>query len=233
MHNRATAFTVRLRNPLSSLERCPQCGTAKPTLELHNVVWKRMLIERQGQWSAWLIYQCTSCTDIVTFGAILPKFELSQLKLQLSGSDVKSISIMPGFQNETLNDWPSTAANFMRQALNTRAAPDGAVMLTGSAVDAMLKEKGLTKGSVYDRINNAVAEGLLTEAMGEWAHSVRLAANNPRHADLNSPHATLDQADASIEFAQALGQFLFVLPAKVRRGKEAAQTTLEKTDASG
>lgn len=38
----------------------------------------------------------------------------------------------------------------------------------GSAVDAMLKELGYTKGSVYERIDQAVKDRRLTEAMGPW-----------------------------------------------------------------
>lgn len=95
-------------------------------------------------------------------------------------------------------------------------------MLAGSAVDALLKEKGYTAGSVYERINKAVEDHVLTADMAEWAHAVRLEANRPRHADLDEPHATAAEAKQSIEFAKALGDFLFVFPARVAAGKQAA-----------
>jgi hypothetical protein len=125
------------------------------------------------------------------------------------------------------DDWPERAQIYMTQAVESLSAPDGAVMLAGSAVDAMLKDKGFTEGSVYSRIEAAVKANLLTHEMGEWAHSVRLSANNPRHADINSPHASPSEARSSIEFAKALGQFLYVLPERVRKGREAASTPSE------
>ncbi|MNW06866.1 hypothetical protein D3C71_2033470 [compost metagenome] len=55
--------------------------------------------------------------------------------------------------------------------------------------------------------------------MAAWAHEVRLDANDQRHDDEDG--ALPDEADArkSIEFATALAQFLFVLPARVARGR--------------
>lgn len=106
----------------------------------------------------------------------------------------------------------------MKQAIDSIFAPDGAVMLAGSAVDAMLKDKGYSEGSVYHRINMAVENNLLTKEMGEWAHSVRLASNNPRHADSDDSHLTEGEARAVIDFALALGQFLYVLPARISKG---------------
>ena len=95
-------------------------------------------------------------------------------------------------------------------------------MLAGSAVDAMLKLKGYDDGSVYSRIEKAVKDGLLTIEMRDWAHAVRLEANKPRHADLDEPHASQESATQTIEFAEALGEYLFVLPERIARGKRAA-----------
>jgi hypothetical protein len=96
-------------------------------------------------------------------------------------------------------------------------------MLAASAVDAMLKEKGLKDGSLYNRIEQAAANHLITPGMAEWAHEVRLDANDQRHADENAPLPTSDDAQRIVEFASALAEFLFVLPARVQRGREAAQ----------
>ena len=112
---------------------------------------------------------------------------------------------------------PPTARNYLEQAIGTLHAPDGAAMLAGSAVDAMLKKKELTEGSVYSRIEAAVEKQILTADMGEWAHEVRLGSNRPRHSDSESPHVTLEQARQSVEFAKILGQILFVLPSRVAK----------------
>ena len=115
-------------------------------------------------------------------------------------------------------DLPPKAAAFLSQAAASVHAPAGAVMLTASAVDAMLKAKGYSEGSLYTRIDKAAVEHLITQDMAKWAHKVRLDANDQRHAD---EAATLpDEADAkrSIEFASALATILFSLPARITQG---------------
>lgn len=103
-------------------------------------------------------------------------------------------------------------------------------MLAGSAVDSMLKIKGYEFGSVYARIEQAVKDHVLTQEMSEWAHAVRLEANKPRHADIDEPHATRESAQQTIEFAEALGEYLFVLPARIERGKVAASEAVQTSE---
>jgi hypothetical protein len=122
---------------------------------------------------------------------------------------------------------PPVAARYLQQAYESLHAPDAAAVMAGSAVDAMLKEKKYTEGSLYGRIDQAVADHLLTDEMGEWAHEVRLGSNRPRHADSEHPHVTKDQAEHAVEFADALAEFLFVLPARVERGLETSAETGE------
>lgn len=121
-------------------------------------------------------------------------------------------------------DIPDVARNFLQQAFNVLHAPDAAAVMAGSAVDAMLKSKDYVEGSLYARIDQALKDGVLTQGMAEWAHSVRLGSNRPRHADADRPHVTYDEAQRSVEFAEALGSFLFVLTAKVERGIAAAKS---------
>lgn len=83
--------------------------------------------------------------------------------------------------------------------------------LAGSAVDAMLKKRGYETGSLYARIDKALADNLLTKRMADWAHEVRLGSNRPRRADKDKPHVSASEAAQSVEFAEALGNFPFVL----------------------
>jgi hypothetical protein len=113
----------------------------------------------------------------------------------------------------------------LKQAINTLHAPAGSVMLSASSVDAMLKEKGYTKGSLYTRVNKAVEDHLITSEMARWAHDIRLDANDQRHADQQASLPTESDAKKCVDFAIALGEFLFVLPARVERGLAAAEST--------
>lgn len=93
-------------------------------------------------------------------------------------------------------------------------------MLTASAVDAMLKDKGFKDGSLYTRIDTAAKDHLITDEMAAWAHEIRLDANDQRHADEEGVLPSAADAEKVIEFASALAQFLYVLPARVERGRK-------------
>ena len=86
-------------------------------------------------------------------------------------------TIYPGARSAAA-EIPDPARSYLQQALETLHAPDAAAVMAGSAVDAMLKHFELTEGSVYKRIDLAVSQRILTAAMGEWAHQVRLSSNS-------------------------------------------------------
>jgi hypothetical protein len=188
--------------------RCPHCSIANPTL---NRIWlSQKPIERAtpGPIFFWAIFGCTSCGGVV-------------LARSFSHGNPEVEAIFPP-KREVHTDVPEPARRFLSQAIDTLHAPDAAAVMAGSAVDAMLKQLGYPDGSLYSRIDQAVAEHKLTQAMGDWAHEVRLGSNRPRHADAEQPHVSAQEAAQSVEFAEALGQFLFVLTARIDRGKAAA-----------
>ena len=115
---------------------------------------------------------------------------------------------------------PDRAREFLSQAILSLQAPAGAVMLTASSVDAMLKDKGLTEGSLNSRIEAAAKSNMITAEMAAWAHEIRLDANDQRHADNCAVLPSAADAEKAIEFAKALAQFMYVLPARVARGRK-------------
>ena len=113
---------------------------------------------------------------------------------------------------------PDRAREYLKQAQESLGQPVGSVMLSASAVDAMLKAKDLKEGNLYSRIDKAANDHLITEDMAKWAHQVRLDANDQRHADESAPLPTPQDAKLCLDFAMALAEILFVLPARVTRG---------------
>ena len=197
---------------LTCVPRCPYCAISAPQILLiHSPDLVRPL---DGSAPAkWAAYGCTSCASWLVVKGDPNEFNIANPRI---------IEIIPGFP-QAHEDLPERARRFLDQAMQTLAESDASAVMSGSAVDAMLKELGYEKGSVYERIDKAVKDRHLTEAMGEWAHSVRLGSNRPRHADDVNPHMSLAEARQSLEFAEALGQFLFVLTAKINRGIAAAK----------
>lgn len=196
-------MNVELADRLVGLAQCPQCGVANPEMPL---MWRSDCIvprSKSGYGYNWAVYTCTSCKLLV----------LAQSKL--GNQQTRELEWVYPELESVEKDIPERARNYLEQAIGSVHAPDGAAMLTGSAVDAMLKAKGLTEGSVYKRIDQAVDQHILTKEMGDWAHDVRLGANRPRHADQDDPHVTPDEARQAIEFAKTLGTILFVLPKRI------------------
>jgi hypothetical protein len=136
------------------------------------------------------------------------------------GSESEDITVIWPAPQEVAEVVPARAREFLSQSIASQHAPAGSVMLAASAVDAMLKEKGLKDGSLNSRIDTAAQTHLITQEMAAWAHEVRLDANDQRHADEGAALPNESDAKKAIEFANALAQFLFVLPARVDRGRK-------------
>jgi hypothetical protein len=186
------------------LDRCPQCSISRPTLTR---AWGPYETKDHagGTPRTWSTYRCGSCGGVVLTSA--PNNH---------GFDITNIWPAPQEVAEVI---PEKSREYLTQAIASQHAPAGAVMLAASAIDAMLKEKGYKDGSLYARIDSAAENHLITTEMAAWAHEIRLDANDQRHADDGAPLPTLADAQKVIEFARALAQFIFVLPARVERGR--------------
>ena len=151
----------------------------------------------------WAFYCCGKCGGMVLASA------------KTHGQPV--IEIFPS-SPEVSEDIPSRARSYIEQAIASIHAPAGAVMLSASAVDALLKEKGYTEGKLYSRIDKAVKDNLLTSEMATWAHEIRLDANDQRHSDDEASLPNGDDAKKVIDFTLAIAEYLYLLPARVQRG---------------
>ena len=190
------------------LERCPHCSVDRPSLKQqaafgtsnHSRTFNR----------DWVMYVCLRCGGVITASS------------HRGNANIQAMYPAPLEVDEAL---PERAKEYLAQAIGSISAPAGAVMLAASSVDAMLKEKGLSEGSLSARIDQAAKEHLITEEMSHWAHEVRLDANDQRHSDNDSALPTSENAQKLIDFVQALGMILFVLPARIERGRTKAQGT--------
>ncbi len=208
---------ARLNEPtLRGVGRCPHCSIATPLLTRIQTGTFEMTAS-DGVKTKWCAYACSYCGGWITAKAA----ENDSLGNPLA------VQIFPR-PRVAHDDLPPVVRRFLQQAFDTSHAPDAAAVMAGSAVDAMLKELGLRDGSLYSRIDQALQKNMLTQAMADWAHEVRLGSNRPRHADADRPHVTEAEARQSVEFADALGNFLFVLTARIERGRaEAAKAEAE------
>lgn len=196
---------MKLVNKLE-LERCPYCEVHRPHLAMQQGV--ETVAHSGGYKRIWRFYACASCGGVVTAAALHGSQEVVDYFPRSQSAD------------ETI---PERARAFLNQAIESLHAPAGAMMLCASSVDAMLKEKGYKSGTLYSRIGDAVKDHLITEEMSLWAHEVRLGANEQRHPDEEPKLPSSQDAQRCIDFVRALGDFMFVLPARVARGRKSNQ----------
>lgn len=194
-------FTLEDQLPL---KQCPYCGVAHPTMSsVTEVIETAAFDEDYSQY--WRMYRCNSCGSCTMAHA--------------EGKDHPVSLVIPS-PKEFDEAIPERARTYLRQAHDTLHAPSASVMVAASAVDEMLKERGLKNGKLYSRIKKAVETHLITPEMGLWADEVRLEANGQRHADDEFDLPDKDKAENVLRFAEALAEFLFVLPSKVTHGIE-------------
>lgn len=193
------------------LDRCPHCNIDKPNLR------------EFGEWSHyqsashdrrihywWKAYKCARCG-----GVLVARYSgNSQISFKHTLTAGEYFPQQPTLSDEL----PERATFYLKQALDTVSSPSASIVMSAASVDAMLKHKDLTEGSLYARIEQAIENHIITPEMAEWAHDIRLDANDERHADEDAADPTAQDAQRCIDFAKALADYLFVLPARVKRG---------------
>ncbi|CAN5326313.1 hypothetical protein BH10PSE12_BH10PSE12_01900 [soil metagenome] len=208
---------AKLEQVLGGVQRCPHCSVATPLLAR---VWESghggTVRADSGNPSKWAAYVCFSCGGVVTAKGVTGD--------KINYAEAATVQTIYPAPPAVSNQLPETPRTFLKQAFETLHAPDAAAVMAGSAVDAMLKHLGLVNGTLYVRIDQALEQKILTQGMADWAHSVRLGSNRPRHADKDSPHVSPGDAKRSVDFAEALGNFLFVLTAQIKSAVEQVST---------
>jgi len=145
------------------LERCPWCGINLPNLTRISEEWT--LTDHAGINSMnWACYKCAKCGRLT-------------LAYRRDVDLPKVYSTIPAFKSVD-KEIPERARNDLQQAIGSMHAPSGAIMLCASSVDWMLKDHSYRDGSLYDRIDQAVENGLLTEGCSTSAKVAKVESLN-------------------------------------------------------
>lgn len=194
----------RVGHQLLGIANCPHCDTANPTLSVvHYSPEKRPRADNKAA-SIWAVYGCTTCGGLISAKGAPGSPE---------GNPFVD-AVFPAVW-EADSALPPSVARFLKQARQTLNSTDASVVMSASAIDAMLKDKALTEGSLHTRIAKAVEVGMITKGMAEWAHRVRLDANGSRHADVDSSEPQVDDAQRAFDYAEALAEIIYVLPSRM------------------
>jgi hypothetical protein len=219
---------MSMAETIEGLPYCPHWGTANPASVRLNVGSVPASAGRGGELFErvvlWAMYRCTTCHDVILVESE-PTTELPRARL--------AIRRMFPQPPQIAVDIPNPARRYLQDAQSSLHASSASILSSNSAIDAMLKTKGFPRydsngkeHSLNSRINEAAEGGVLTKGMAEWAHAIRVDANDQRHADDNlaalSNEALRRKAEGTLNLAKAIGEFLFVIPAMVEAGKKGA-----------
>jgi hypothetical protein len=139
------------------IDRCPHCSVDQPNLKSVSSFNSRE--DNNKNLRHWKVYLCGRCGGAVTAFSNHEKGEVKEF--------------YPG-RNKIDESLPVKVKAYLQQAMDSTFAPAGALMLCASAVDSMLKEKGYKDGSLYNRINRAASEHIITNDIADWAHHLDL-----------------------------------------------------------
>ena len=200
-----------------ALDKCPNCNVDKPSLNLEADQFNTANWEGKDK-RVWGIYACKRCGGVVSAYAHAEDWDI--------------VDYFPK-TDEVHTCIPETARHYLQEAIDTKHSPSASIMAASSSVDSMLVEKGFDQKNLFDKIKAAQEANLITKGMKQWAHQVRLNANDERHPKGKTDFPSSDDAQSTIEFTLALAEFLFVLPYKVEEGLKAKDGPEEDSKETG
>jgi hypothetical protein len=114
--------------------------------------------------------------------------------------------------------WPDNITRYWVQAHDTAKSEnwDAAALMARSALQVAVRSHGAKGGSLNKEIDDLASRGVLPSHMKDWAHELRLLANESAHPD-TSEAVTPNKADVSdvLRFLDFLLVYLYNLPHQI------------------
>ena len=205
---------------------CPYCGTKRAGFLLVNEISGNFDLANPYQITSysspkWMAYGiCPVCSHgIIVYlntGGDAPPSVAFRLN---NRSHVVVMTQIPGTPDHSAPEYtPEEVSRFYRQgAASLPHHPDAAgAMFRKSLEKALSHEFPNITGRLFDRIQEAVQQGALTLAMGQWAHQIRLDGNEAVHGD--EPFS-LDDARRLETFTDLVFRYLFTLPGMLKKAR--------------
>lgn len=107
--------------------------------------------------------------------------------------------------------------------------PKAAVLMTRSAIQAVVREQEARGGNLAQEIDNLADRHIIPRPLADWAHEIRLAGNLVAHPDDEKWVVGADDAAEILGFADSLFEYLYVVPTRVQVRKQRATAALAET----
>lgn len=91
-----------------------------------------------------------------------------------------------------------------------------AILLARSVIEAVAKDKGITKGNLASKIKGLEEQRIVSPLTAETAHEIRFIGNDMAHGDFVQT-VTEEECDAVLNFMTALLEQIYQIEAKLSR----------------
>jgi hypothetical protein len=150
--------------------------------------------------------------------------------IRYPGERFRILETWPEFKGRCPSNVPENVESFYNQGLENLAAGrwDAAGAMFRKSLDVATKLIAPDKRgkSLFSRIEELVAEGRLTQPMGDWSHELRLDGNDAVH---DEEPETQEDAHVMQRFAEALLTYTFTLRAMVEANRAKRQPANDAT----
>ena len=198
---------------------CPHCLTKAAGFEFV-FQWEDRKLRQQ----AFLVGKCGVCNKGVVLHArathTSPFPNLTTNQEDFERPRYETLGFWPARSLVLPEDLPPNVESFFLQGLENLKGQrwDAAGAMFRKTLDVATKiiAPDLRNENLFARINKLVETNLLTQAMGEWSHEIRLDGNSAIHDD--DPESQED-AEALQKFSEAFLTYAFSLPSLVARNR--------------
>ena len=115
--------------------------------------------------------------------------------------------------------WPEKIVRLFKDAQNMMYEKKTPSLITGACrtvLDISTKELGATNKTLFDRINKLRTDGIITDPIRDWAHSIRLDGNSAVHEGEGEEN----DAKEYVEFLRMFLNMTFSLPARIEAKRQ-------------
>lgn len=114
--------------------------------------------------------------------------------------------------------WPETVKRFWEQTHDSQRNEnwDAAAMMCRSALQAALRDNKANGKRLINEIDDLTERGVLPKLMNDWAHELRILANESAHPQSESLPPDKNDVDDIVGYLDFLLQYLYDLPEKIQ-----------------
>lgn len=218
-----------MTHPIIRKGDCPHCGAENTAFSCHGEVLRKKLKEGYSEWD--LFMSCNGCSSGVivrVVGDAKPPLSSLPFRIYLDKGICSTQDGITFFEEESFpkpptheapDDVPDRIASVYLEASDNlyRQRYETSEMLSRKVLELATKylhPEGV--GALAKRIDLLKAEGLIAPQMADWAHAIRLDANESVHTDNESNE---HNAGELLAFTKTFLMYVFTLPAMIERRK--------------